>query len=121
VITRVGRRVLEIGVGLFALLGFAFVPLGKKTALEHTKAIIATGPAKEAGNELLEAGHKLRARLLESVPPSAATDAGVDAARPESLVCVEPLAQMVSDTDAGAPPSIPHCRHPGRGTSGCSL
>ncbi|MBK8995393.1 MAG: hypothetical protein IPM35_06485 [Myxococcales bacterium] len=83
-ITRVGRRVLEIGVGMFALLGFAFVPLGKKTALEHVKAIVATGPAKEAGKELLEAGLKLRARVFHASP-----DAGAAPARPESLMCVE--------------------------------
>lgn len=85
-ITRVGRRVLEIGVGMFALLGFAFVPLGKKTALEHVKAIVATGPAKEAGKELLEAGLKLRARVFQT---ATSPDAGAAPARPESLMCVE--------------------------------
>lgn len=81
-VTRIGRRALEIGVGMFALLGFCFVPLGKKTALEHVKAIVATGPAKEAGKELLEAGLKLRAKVFSS--PPAAT-----APKPESLVCID--------------------------------
>lgn len=104
-ITRVGRRVLEIGVGMFALLGFAFVPLGKKTALEHVKAIVATGPAKEAGKELLEAGLKLRARVFSA---AAAPDAGAPPARPESLMCVEPLAQVMTDPDGGVPVAVPH-------------
>ncbi len=103
-ITRFGRRVLEIGVGMFALLGFAFVPLGKKTALEHVKAIVATGPAKEAGAELLEAGVRLRARVFET----ATRDAGADAPQPESLMCVEPVAQAEPDPDAGVAPLVPH-------------
>ncbi|MCE7890669.1 MAG: hypothetical protein DYH12_13405 [Sorangiineae bacterium PRO1] len=77
---------LEIGVGMFALLGFAFVPLGKKTALEHVKAIVATGPAKDAGKELLEAGLKLRARVFHT---ATSPDAGAAPVRPESLMCVE--------------------------------
>jgi len=92
VITRVGRRVLELGVGLFALLGFAFVPLGKKTALEHVKAIVATGPAKEAGKELLEAGSKLRARVFEAVRRPTAPE------KPESLMCAEPAAEELAST-----------------------
>lgn len=92
-ITRIGRRSLELGVGLFALMGFAFVPLGKKTGLEHVKAILATAPAREAGKELLEASHKLRQRVLGDLASAGARDAGSDAREPESLVCIEPLAQ----------------------------
>ncbi len=103
-ITRVGRRVLEIGVGMFALLGFAFVPLGKKTGLEHLKAIIATAPAKEAGAELIDAGFRLRARVFER----AVTDAGADAPQPESLMCVAPLARAATDADGGVAPMILH-------------
>ncbi|MBI3202025.1 MAG: hypothetical protein HYZ29_10815 [Myxococcales bacterium] len=103
-ITRVGRRVLEIGVGLFALLGFAYVPLGKKTGLEHVLAIVATGPAKEAGAELLEAGLKLRARVFHG----ATRDAGADAPHPESLMCVEPVARAEPESDAGVAPIMVH-------------
>jgi hypothetical protein len=42
VIARFGRRLLEGLVALFALLGFAFVPLGEHTGLEHLKAIAST-------------------------------------------------------------------------------
>jgi hypothetical protein len=65
VIQRLGRRALEALVALFALLGFAFVPLGQRTALEHAKSILSTQAAAEAGRELLQAGVKLRQRLLE--------------------------------------------------------
>jgi hypothetical protein len=124
VITRVGRRALEIGVGMFALLGFCFVPLGKKTGLEHLKAIVSTGPAQDAGRELLEAGLRLRARMFERAPEGAASETGAARPRsgeptgarrgasdagpvePEALMCVAPLAR--ADTgDAGVPTSLP--------------
>lgn len=106
-ITRIGRRLLELGLGLFALLGFAFVPLGKKTGLEHTKAIFATEPAREAGRELAEAGQKLRDKMLEAaIPRAEPSDAGPDSApaRTEPLMCTAPLLANLSEDpgDAGA-------------------
>ena len=64
-IARLGRRALEAGVGLFALLGFAFVPLGERTALEHAGNVFSTPAAREAGRELIAAGVRLRQRILE--------------------------------------------------------
>jgi hypothetical protein len=51
-------------VGLFALLGFVYVPLGHKTGFEHLKAIARTGAAQEAARDLAEAAIWARARLL---------------------------------------------------------
>jgi len=106
VITRIGRRVLELSVGVFALLGFAFVPLGQKTGLEHAKAIFSTEPAKEARRELMEAGERLRDKVLEPAPePKAATtDAGADAApaRGEALMCRAPMLATLSHDAADA-------------------
>ena len=109
-ITRLGRRALEIGVGLFALLGFAFVPLGKKTGLEHVKAIIATEPAREAGREMLAAGEKLRAKILESLPTHSGSPASPAPSAPKQskesagppLVCIAPILDDLAP-DAGAP------------------
>jgi hypothetical protein len=67
VLTRLGRRVLEAGAGLFALLGFVFVPLGKRTGFEHVVAIFSTPAAKEAGHELFEASLRLRQQVLDAV------------------------------------------------------
>ena len=53
---KLGRRLLDFSIGFFALLGFVLVPLGERTAFEHVKAIFSTGPAVEAGRDLLEAG-----------------------------------------------------------------
>jgi hypothetical protein len=100
VITRLGRRVLELGVGLFALLGFAYVPLGKKTGLEHVEAILATEPAKEAGRELVAACQRLRAKLFDGArPANTAPDAG------PPLVYIAPLVE--EDPDAGASALVP--------------
>jgi len=104
VITRIGRRVLEIGVGIFALLGFAFVPLGKKTALEHAKAIFATEPAREARRELWEAGERLRDKVLAS-PPAPKQAGGADAganAHPEALMCIAPKVARMSELSSVA-------------------
>lgn len=112
---------LELSVAGFALLGFAFVPLGQKTALEHVKAIVATAPARDAARELGEAGQKLRQKLLARLPSRSARsepagtegDAGVDAraTHTESLMCTVPaaieLAGQGSDEDAGTDASAP--------------
>ena len=66
-IARFGRRLLEGLVGLFALLGFAFVPLGEHTGLEHLKAVISTPAARQAARELAQAGAQLRQRLTRAL------------------------------------------------------
>lgn len=51
---------------LFAAYAFAFVPLGKHTALEHVKAILGTKEAAHAGRELRQAGGRVVDELLKS-------------------------------------------------------
>lgn len=68
--SRLGRHVLDFSIGFFALLGFVFVPLGERTAYEHVKAIFTSGPAVEAGRELVEAGVRVRGRLLGGGAPT---------------------------------------------------
>jgi len=58
-----GRRGLEAGISLFAVLGFCYVPLGSHTGLEHAKAVFGTPAAKRAGAELLEAFARMRSKL----------------------------------------------------------
>lgn len=58
-----GRRGLEAGISLFAILGFCYVPLGSHTGLEHAKAVFGTPAAKRAGVELLDAFARVRAKL----------------------------------------------------------
>lgn len=59
-----GRRGLEAGISLFAVLGFCYVPLGSHTGLEHAQAIFGTPAARRAGAELIEAFARVRAKLL---------------------------------------------------------
>lgn len=98
VLTRISRRALELLVALFALLGFFYVPLGKKTGFEHVKAIFSTRPAKEAGQDLVQAGDRIKAKMLDEVRGDNA-DAGAPA-RPESLVCVQPAQGSGDPADA---------------------
>jgi hypothetical protein len=59
VIGKAGRRFIDLVVLGFAAYAFAFVPLGRRTALEHARAICATPEASDAQEELQEAGGRL--------------------------------------------------------------
>ena len=58
-------------IGLFALLGFAYVPLGSKTGLEHSLALARTGPAQEALAGLISAVARAKAKLVDTLLPEA--------------------------------------------------
>ncbi len=64
---QLGRRALDLVIGLFAVLGFCFVPLGHKTGFEHAKAIVGTRPATEADRGFVAASSKLRQALIEQL------------------------------------------------------
>jgi hypothetical protein len=78
-----GRRIAEATVALFALLGFAFVPLGQKTAFEHTLAIFSTPAAKAAFRELAGTVLRLRDRVVQAVAPPSTSPAPGNGPRPE--------------------------------------
>jgi hypothetical protein len=64
VLGRLGRWWIDVVVLLFALYAFVFVPLGKRTAFEHLKAVLATRAARDAGRELVQAGERLKDRVI---------------------------------------------------------
>jgi hypothetical protein len=68
VIGRFGRWVIDLCVLCFAGYAFAFVPLGERTGLEHTRAILRSEPARQAADEVIEAGERLRHRLFDDDP-----------------------------------------------------
>jgi len=107
--SRLGRRLLDFSIGFFALLGFVLVPLGERTAYEHVKAIFTSGPAVEAGRELVEAGLRVRGRLLgggqRPAEPSPARPTGSATAN-EPQPVPPPLAQL-DTSDAGVDASLP--------------
>jgi hypothetical protein len=78
-----GRRIAEATIALFALLGFAFVPLGQKTALEHTLAIFSTPAAQNAFRELGGTLLRLRDRVLGAIAQPSAPVAPRDQPKPE--------------------------------------
>lgn len=80
------KRVFQMVVLFFAIYAFVFVPLGRKTALEHLRAIAGTSAAKEAASEL-EGGvkrlaHELREQAQRSTEATDEQIAGTDAPVP---------------------------------------
>jgi hypothetical protein len=63
-LSHLGRRLVESVVGLFAVLGFIYVPLGRHTGLEHTKAVLSTPAAAAALDDLSRTALGLRTRAL---------------------------------------------------------
>lgn len=64
-IGNVGRRLVESTVGLFALLGFLYVPLGRHTGFEHVRSVLSTPQAAAAFEDLTTATLRLRERVVE--------------------------------------------------------
>lgn len=62
-----GKRLLEGAVGLFALLGFVYVPLGRHTGFEHARAVLSTPAATAAIEDISSSVLGLRRRALELV------------------------------------------------------
>jgi len=81
-----GRRLLEGAVGLFALLGFLYVPLGRQTGFEHARAVFSTPAASAAIEDLTTSALSLRQRAIDFVtgrvsPPAPSADDHSDHAR----------------------------------------
>lgn len=74
-----GRRLVEGTVGLFALLGFIYVPLGRHTGFEHARAVLATPAAQAAVEDVTASVLSLRQRAVDLItghvsPPAAPAD-----------------------------------------------
>lgn len=101
---KLGRRALDLVIGLFAVLGFFYVPLGPRTGFEHVKAIAATAPAVQAYRGFLSATVKFRQALLDQLP-------GKRTSRPANPRTEEPKTHAeelshVMPTDAGTDVSV---------------
>jgi hypothetical protein len=64
-LTHLGRRCIESVVGLFAVLGFIYVPLGRHTGFEHAKAVLSTPAASAAIDDLTQTALRLRTRAFD--------------------------------------------------------
>jgi hypothetical protein len=60
------KRIFQGLVLFFAVYAFAFVPLGKKTALEHVQAIFGSPEAHDAAEEVKGGVTRLVRRLRDS-------------------------------------------------------
>lgn len=92
---KLAKTIVEGVVVLFAAYAFAFVPLGRHTALEHLKAVLGTKEAQDAGRELKQAGGRVVDELLKS-----GNGAGTPRVPP-----LQPAQSKVAplDSDAGTP------------------
>jgi len=59
------KRIFQAVVLFFAIYAFVFVPLGRKTALEHVQAIAGTPAAHQAATELQGGVKRLVHRLRD--------------------------------------------------------
>jgi hypothetical protein len=73
------RRLLEAGVGLFALLGFVYVPLGRLTGFEHACAVFSTPAASAALEDVMQSALALRQRAQDFIT---GREAGLGPRRP---------------------------------------
>jgi len=64
------KRVFQMVVLFFAIYAFAFVPLGRKTALEHVRAIAGTPAAQQAASELQGGVKRLVSELRDQAQRS---------------------------------------------------
>jgi len=86
----VGRRAIELVIVLFAILGFAFVPLGGKTGLEHALFLARSEPARQLATGLIaalsravdRAQENFRPKPVDSEPDPVTVPTGVDTVQP---------------------------------------
>jgi len=64
-LSNLGRRLVESVVGLFAILGFLYVPLGRHTGFEHAKAVFSTPAAAAAIDDVTTTAAGLRKRAMD--------------------------------------------------------
>jgi hypothetical protein len=109
VLHKLGRRALDLVIGLFAVLGFFYVPLGAKTGFEHVKAIVATAPAVEGYRGFVSATEKLHRTLVDTLqgrrPRRPANPSARNASTEEPKTRAEQLSHVMP-ADAGADVSV---------------
>ena len=97
-----GRRAIDLAVLFLALYALAVVPLGRRTGLEHLRAILRTRAAQDAGKDVARAATRLTQRLLGGTDPAPPAPRGRPAVPP--LPRKSPAnAELVPASFAGAP------------------
>ena len=75
-LSNLSRRLVESVVGLFAILGFLYVPLGRHTGFEHARAVFSTPAAAAAIDDVTTTALGLRQRALDFVTGRMSTAPG---------------------------------------------
>lgn len=99
------KRIFQGLILFFAIYAFVFVPLGKKTALGHIRAIIGTPAAREAASEVKGGVTRLVRRLESEARKSTEdTDRRLDSVDEEEL---EAETEEATSEAAEAPRAAP--------------
>ena len=110
------KRIFQGLIVFFALYAFVFVPLGKKTALEHLRAIFGTPQAREAAAEVKGGVTRLVRRLeSEARQSTEKVDRRLrehDADEPGAADPSDPVPERdeARVDDGSAPPRVPKLR-----------
>ncbi len=103
------KRVFQGVVLFFAIYAFVFVPLGKRTGLEHVRAIAGTSAAQQAGTELKGGVERLVQRLRDQAQQSTeSSDRALPPDRKQARSTEPPRSAPTRTTvrDRLAPPDI---------------
>jgi hypothetical protein len=100
---RFGRRALDLAVLFLAAYAFACVPLGRRTGLEHVRAIFATRAARDAGREIEAAAWQLGQKLVGAASPADTRIGGAPVVEPRGTPVVPPLPRRANAAFTPAP------------------
>jgi hypothetical protein len=101
-----GRRLLEGAVGLFALLGFLYVPLGQKTGFEHARAVLSTPAATAAIADVTMSALRLRERAIDFVTGRVSPPATPGAGQPDLAPDHSPGRGVAAPPIVATPPKL---------------
>jgi hypothetical protein len=103
----IGKRLAEGAIGLFALLGFLYVPLGRHTGFEHARAVIRTPAAQEAFDDVKRSVLSLRQRAVAFVTGQVSSPPAPEATAPERKRADDEQKRLARQPEAGGPRPVP--------------
>jgi hypothetical protein len=89
------RRFVDVAVLFFAGLGFVYVPLGKKTGLEHVRSLLRTPEARDLTTGVADALGSVRGRVLDEVTADPRPTGSVEQRSPKANSRSEPRSRVL--------------------------
>ena len=111
------KRIFQAVVLFFAIYAFVFLPLGRKTALEHVRAIAGTPAAHQAASELQGGVKRLVHRLRDEAQRTAADSDEDEEFAAEEAKATPPKATPAEPSKARPAPPKPRPTELSGGTS----